>query len=566
MFWKREEARGDKGRSAAAEEAAPKMAFDVGTRETVESIVVAFAMAILFRTFVAEPFVIPTGSMAPTLMGRHKDVVCPQCGAPYQVSASNEVDEYGNAKWMEISDRGEIRRVPLSVQSGVCQNCRFPAAFDPNNPQREDYPSFNGDRVVVGKFFYQFRDLQRWDVAVFKYPGEATKNYIKRIVGLPGETIRIQDGDIFVKPKGSNEFQIERKPPTKLRAMLQLVYDNDYQIPQAIQQGWPARWQPGAVVQSVDASQRSARILSRDEAANGWKSETDLRSFHVDGSAKDDVWMRYCNFVPSGEQWRLLASRSSLAEKPPQAIPIADFNAYNSGYIANRHEAIPAQNWVGDLAVECTVMVESETGELVLELVKAGKAFRCRIDTAKGQATLEGPDVKPVVAETSVRGPGTYRLMFSNVDQQLQLWVGGSVVASAPYDRSPGAHPEIEDFLPVGIGAKGLKATVSHLKLFRDLFYIANPAGEVTRPDYPLADDQYFALGDNSACSQDGRYWGNMLRYSGGPPLDYFVKREFLIGKAVFVYWPHSWDRLYLGKWSIPFPFFPNATKMRPIR
>src|SRR6187402_3857612 len=62
-------------------------------RETIESIVIAFVLAFLFRTFEAEAFVIPTGSMAPTLMGRHKDVDCPKCGYRYQVSASEEESE-----------------------------------------------------------------------------------------------------------------------------------------------------------------------------------------------------------------------------------------------------------------------------------------------------------------------------------------------------------------------------------------------------------------------------------------------------------------------------------------
>ncbi|MCA9116417.1 MAG: S26 family signal peptidase, partial [Planctomycetaceae bacterium] len=60
-------------------------------RETVESIVIAFILAFLFRTFEAEAFVIPTGSMAPTLMGRHKDIRCEECGFWYQVGASTEI-------------------------------------------------------------------------------------------------------------------------------------------------------------------------------------------------------------------------------------------------------------------------------------------------------------------------------------------------------------------------------------------------------------------------------------------------------------------------------------------
>ena len=54
--------------------------FSRGLRETIESIAIAFALAFLFKAFEAEAFVIPTGSMAPTLMGRHKDVLCPECG------------------------------------------------------------------------------------------------------------------------------------------------------------------------------------------------------------------------------------------------------------------------------------------------------------------------------------------------------------------------------------------------------------------------------------------------------------------------------------------------------
>ncbi len=63
-----------------------------GHRDTVEAIVVAFILALVVRGFEAQAFVIPTGSMAPTLMGRHKEIACPQCGFVYAVNASEEVE------------------------------------------------------------------------------------------------------------------------------------------------------------------------------------------------------------------------------------------------------------------------------------------------------------------------------------------------------------------------------------------------------------------------------------------------------------------------------------------
>ena len=49
---------------------------------------------------------------------------------------------------------------------------------------------------------------ERWDVVVFRYPEEPEVSYIKRLVGLPGETIRIAHGDIYVKPPGSDDVHL----------------------------------------------------------------------------------------------------------------------------------------------------------------------------------------------------------------------------------------------------------------------------------------------------------------------------------------------------------------------
>jgi signal peptidase I len=57
---------------------------------------------------------------------------------------------------------------------------------------------YNSDYLIVDEITYRFRDPQRGDVIVFKYPKNPSQRYIKRIIGLPEETIIIQDGEISV--------------------------------------------------------------------------------------------------------------------------------------------------------------------------------------------------------------------------------------------------------------------------------------------------------------------------------------------------------------------------------
>src|SRR5579871_3114527 len=54
-------------------------------KETIESILVAFILAFVFRAFVVEAFVIPTGSMSTTLLGAHTRFHCPDCGYSFDV-------------------------------------------------------------------------------------------------------------------------------------------------------------------------------------------------------------------------------------------------------------------------------------------------------------------------------------------------------------------------------------------------------------------------------------------------------------------------------------------------
>ncbi|MBX3000518.1 MAG: signal peptidase I [Caldilineaceae bacterium] len=60
-------------------------------------------------------------------------------------------------------------------------------------------PNFhNGEYLLVNKLAYRLGEYQRGDVIVFKYPGDTTKDYIKRVIGLPGDTVEIREGMLYV--------------------------------------------------------------------------------------------------------------------------------------------------------------------------------------------------------------------------------------------------------------------------------------------------------------------------------------------------------------------------------
>lgn len=551
----------------------------IAIRETIESVVVAFVLAFLFRTFEAEAFVIPTGSMAPTLMGRHKDLACPHCGYPYQASASDEVDEYGNYK---LDERRNVRTDYL-VSGTVCPMCRFQANLAAPHAQGKDHPSFKGDRILVGKFFFDFVEPKRWDVAVFKFPGKAWMNYIKRIVGLPGETIRIRDGNLYVKPPAESgkpaEFTIARKPPHQILAMLQTVYDNDYQAPAATARGWPARWLPehlmGRIFSQGGVAWPPDELAAIPAPPGTWRRVDDDRTLVTDGTARGDTWIRYGHFMPSNSQWESMSANQSLADDPPRLQRIRNFAAYNAYRNANHNPSdftgkswVSDQAWVGDLAVEAQLDIQGSSGEVLFDLIRSGQRFTCRIDVATGQAVLgiDGLSQFMTRAATRVLGPGRYDLMVSNIDQQLLLWIDRQVVATLDYPQMDDHDPQDEDYSPVGIGTRGVAVQARHVKVWRDLYYTADRSTNWLGDDFPLDADQFFVLGDNSAQSKDGRLWPNEARYPGGPVLEHYVKRELLIGKALFIYWPHSWDSISLGGFDVPFPFFPNLQRMRPVR
>src|SRR5574341_2077597 len=55
-----------------------------------------------------------------------------------------------------------------------------------------------GDHILVNKFLYAFGPIQRGDIIVFKFPQDETRDFIKRVIGLPGETLEIRGKRVLI--------------------------------------------------------------------------------------------------------------------------------------------------------------------------------------------------------------------------------------------------------------------------------------------------------------------------------------------------------------------------------
>lgn len=79
----------------------------------------------------------------------------------------------------------------LLINNFILLNARVPSGSMENT-------IMTGDRLFGFRLSYLFSDPQRGDIVIFKYPDDESVNYIKRIIGLPGETVTIQDGKIYI--------------------------------------------------------------------------------------------------------------------------------------------------------------------------------------------------------------------------------------------------------------------------------------------------------------------------------------------------------------------------------
>lgn len=615
---------------------------DGGTRETVESIAIAFALAFLFKTFQAEAYVIPTGSMAPTLYGRHKELTCPSCRYHFQIGASTELDD-------STGTIGPGRR----IEATLCPNCR-------REVDALDAPVFNGDRIIVNK---QVSAYERFDVVVFKNPEEGHVNYIKRLVGLPGETIRIRQGNLWMRRGENDRWQMLRKEDPEVQKDIQLlVHDDRYPAHDLLAAGWPERWAP-CVQQEGDTA-----IAGWLESSNAWTCDRESRSYTADGQDAEWQWLRYRHIIPNEQDWNDVDDGRTPVS--PNASLISDYCGFNVANVGNVNRGTWQDSfmsdayWVGDLTLNCTLDIArvDENAAIQLELVEGADRFQCVIHPNDGVVEMtrvnhqtdqdgERPNVL-ASAKTVIQEPGEYQVAFANVDNRLLLWINDDlvefdepVIIDQNFVDALTNRPGEADSVPCGIAVRNMNVTVSDLVVQRDIYYRndayqfspdqgitsyysrdpTSGSQEVSRPqalhrklddpeawsatyteeartahdrfgqysEYQLADDEYLMFGDNSPRSKDSRLFDyfNRPRW-GADGHRYAVKEKDLIGKALYVFWPHGIPFLNDGQGftvtrhrqqqynpstnqvtsqsidypKYRFPFYPDVSRMKKIR
>ena len=245
---------------------------NVWIREYLDVIAVAVAVAFGIRALFLQPFKIPTSSMQPTLFGIHyiaKDGnVNPLLGkvsAPLDYmlfsaerakliikkagslagdnsyEAFHQYNRYGMFPYSSFKIGGEHYTLP-GTRYKVSEYTNLTRNFDQGGDIIDRIPYkagevlcngwlSSGDHLFVDRFSHLLVGLKRGDIVVFNteniyYDGKALANngyyYIKRLVGLPGDTLKIVNNTVYICPKGERKY----KMITEYSPKFQKIYSN----------------------------------------------------------------------------------------------------------------------------------------------------------------------------------------------------------------------------------------------------------------------------------------------------------------------------------------------------
>jgi len=217
-------------------------------RNALDVLAVAFAVAFGIRGLFLQPFKIPTSSMQPTLFGIHyvdRKGLAEHCGpianlmiplfspkAKLTIRSDGEFTGYRHRPKYLIDTEtllqigSETYALPGTIGNTAAYIDLGRESFRKGETLCDGWLS-TGDHLFVDRFSLHFLPLKRGEVIVFTTEGIKSPTqplsgfyYIKRLVGIPGDTLKIEDNILYIKPEGASEF----KPATAFSDRFKRLY------------------------------------------------------------------------------------------------------------------------------------------------------------------------------------------------------------------------------------------------------------------------------------------------------------------------------------------------------
>lgn len=331
-----------------------------------------------------------------------------------------------------------------------------------------------GDRILINCMINALRGPRRWEIWVFRYPNNTRINYIKRVVGLPGESVWIINGDIYTSPTvekwepqpdslalySSGELKIARKP----RRLQDSLFHGYPQI-------------ADVETENFNAESFAANWYVPSEARGNWRYES--------GAA-----------IVSSKGRAVARFRHAITDVCDRFAPTGPANP-------------PGEQAVGDVQLELRVRALERAGALVFELTDPHHdhelAARLAMigDEEPSGLFVDGERVATCDARLT---PGQdHDVVITNVDDRLEMRLDGEPVCHADYRHLPEIRWRSSAREVIEFGVAQGRLAILEARLFRDIHYRRG-----TSHWESLGEDEYFVLGDNSGASKDSREWVRM--------------------------------------------------------
>lgn len=385
-------------------------------RLLVERVVFLVIALLLLQTWYLEGLIVPcriaSGSMAETLLGPHRDVICGDCGHRFVCGT-------------------DLKPVPARA---VCPNCGF-AENDLGVP-----PDLAGDCLLICKSVFHLRPPGRWEVVAFRRSIRANKILVKRVVGLPDESIQIRGGDVYA------DGQIKRKTLRQQCAVAVLVHDADSRpllspVP-------PPRWQgQGEDTRWGSANGRFAHPATpEDEEFDVLEYRHWRREPGHDVRGRNDGGVREC--------------------------PVTDQCGYNQTRPRRAEDVHP----VADLLLSLRLVETWGQGWMNVTATDGREDFEVRVYPNRNgyEALHNGRQVPEGTGRLPPETNGL-TLEISLFDRRLLLAFNGRPVLLYPYNPTLQRKWQPTS-RPLAIGARGLGVLICDLRVYRDVYY-TDPIG-----------------------------------------------------------------------------------------